>query len=107
MFLALTQEFQLSSSTTAFARLEYSYNSDQTTDGDNDPLTVQDSFEIINARLGFNFDNINASLTLWGRNITDERYYYGSFDVPFSYDKTLSYPGEPATYGLTFRKNFD
>jgi iron complex outermembrane receptor protein len=107
MFLALTQEFQLSSSTTAFARLEYSYNSDQTTDGDNDPLTVQDSFEIINARLGFNFENINASLTLWGRNITDERYYYGSFDVPFSYDKTLSYPGEPATYGLTFRKNFD
>lgn len=107
MFLALTQEFQLSSSTAAFVRLEYSYNSDTTTDGDNDPLTIQDSFDIVNVRLGFNFDNINSSLTLWGRNITDERYYYGSFDVPFSYDKTLSYPGEPATYGLTFRKNFD
>ena len=76
-------------------------------DGDNDPLTLSDGYEIVNARLGFNFDNINSSLTFWGRNITDERFYYGSFDIPFSYDKTMSYPSEPATYGVTFRKNFD
>ena len=66
-----------------------------------------EDFKIINARLGFNLDKYDASLVLWGRNITDERYHYGSFDVPFSFDKTFSYPGEPATYGLTFRKNFD
>jgi outer membrane receptor protein involved in Fe transport len=107
LFISIQQDFHLSNNTSAFARLEYNYTSDQTTDGDNDPLTVMDDFKIINARIGFNFDNYNASLVLWGRNITDERYYYGSFDVPFSYDKTFSYPGEPATYGLTFRKNFD
>jgi len=106
-FVALTQEFELGSSTTAFVRLEYTYVSEQTTDGDNDPLTLEDGFEIINARLGFNFDNINSSLTLWGRNITDERYHYGSFDIPVSEDKMMAYPGEPATFGVTFRKAFD
>jgi outer membrane receptor protein involved in Fe transport len=106
-FLSFTQEFPVSANTSGFVRLEYSYGSEQTTDGDNDPLTLQDGYEIVNARLGFNFDNINSSLTFWGRNITDERYYVGSFDIPFSYDKTMSYATEPATWGVTFRKNFD
>jgi outer membrane receptor protein involved in Fe transport len=106
-FVALTQQFELGANTSGFFRLEYSYGSEQTTDGDNDPLTLSDGYEIVNARLGFNFDNIDSSLTFWGRNITDERFYYGSFDIPFSYDKTMSYPSEPATYGVTFRKNFD
>ena len=107
VFLSFTQEFGLGANASGYFRLEYSYGSEQTTDGDNDPLTVEDGYEIVNARLGFNFDNINSSLTFWGRNITDERYYYGSFDIPFSYDKTMSYPSEPATWGVTFRKNFD
>lgn len=107
LFFALTQEFDVGANTTGYIRLEYSSGSEQTTDGDNDPLTLQKDYEIINARLGFNFDNINSSLTLWGRNITDERFYYGSFDIPFSYDKVMSYPSEPATWGVTFRKNFD
>jgi len=106
-FIALTQDFNVGSNNTAFVRLEYSYSSKQTTDGDNDPLTVQDGYGIFNARLGLNFGNNNSSLTLWGRNITDERYHYGSFDIPVSEDKMMSYPGEPATYGITYRINFD
>jgi len=106
-FVALTQDFDVGTSNTAFVRLEYSYASDQTTDGDNDPLTVQDGYGIFNARLGLNFGNSNSTLTLWGRNITDERYHYGSFDIPVSEDKMMSYPGEPATYGITYRMNFD
>jgi outer membrane receptor protein involved in Fe transport len=106
-FVAVTQEINLSRSTTAFARLEYTYASEQFTDGDNDPFTLQDNVQMINARLGINFDNSNSSLTLWGRNITDERWYHGSFDVPVAEDKMLSYPAEPATFGVTFRKNFD
>jgi outer membrane receptor protein involved in Fe transport len=106
-FIALTQDFNVGTSNTAFVRLEYSYSSKQTTDGDNDPLTVQDGYGIFNARIGLNFGNNNSSLTLWGRNITDERYHYGSFDIPVSEDKMMSYPGEPATYGITYRMNFD
>jgi outer membrane receptor protein involved in Fe transport len=106
-FVALTQEVSLGANTTAFARLEYTYQSEQTTDGDNDPLTLQGSVDMINARLGLNFDNINSSLVFWGRNITDERWYHGSADIPVAEDKIFSYPAESVTYGVTFRKNFD
>ncbi|NOR36407.1 MAG: TonB-dependent receptor [Woeseiaceae bacterium] len=106
-FLALTQDIDLSSNTSAFARFEYTYASDQFTDGDLDPFTHQDSVEMINVRFGLNVDSWNSSFTLWGRNITDERWYHGSFDVPVAGDKMLSYPSEPATFGLTFRKHFD
>ena len=50
---------------------------------------------------------MDANLTLWGRNITDERYYFGSFDAPAQDGRMNSYPGEPATWGVTFRKNFN
>jgi iron complex outermembrane recepter protein len=106
-FLALTQDFELGGSTSMFARLEFTRVSDQTTDGDNDPLTRARGLNLVNARLGLNFERINSTLTVWGRNITNEHYYYGSFDVPVAYDKMLSYPGEPATYGVSFHKNFD
>jgi len=106
-FVALTQQIDLSSSTSAFARFEYTYASEQYTDGDLDPFTLQDSVKMLNVRLGLNIDNWNSTVTLWGRNITDERWYHGSFDVPVAADKILSYPSEPATFGLTFLKNFD
>ena len=106
-FVALTQHIDLSNSVSAFARLEYTYASDQTTDGDNDPLTRQGDVKMVNARLGLNFIDWNADLTLWGRNITDERWFHGSADLPVASDGIFSYPAEPATFGLTFRKGFD
>ena len=107
LFLAAQQDFSLSDDTLMFARLEYSSASEQFTDGDLDPFTVQDDFEIVNARIGFLFDAFNASLTFWGRNITDERYSNGSFDAPIQVGRMNLYPAEPATYGATFIKNFD
>ncbi|MGI9271495.1 MAG: TonB-dependent receptor [Woeseiaceae bacterium] len=106
-FIAWTQNFDFSGNTSAFFRLEYTYVSEQFTDGDLDPLTLQDSFNVINARVGLNFANSNSSLTLWGRNINDERYYHGSADLPVAEDGMFSYPSEPASYGVTFRKGFD
>ncbi len=105
-FLAVTQDFTVGNNN-LFARIEATYASDQFTDGDLDPLTAQDSLTLINARIGMDFENLNANLTLWGRNITDERYYFGSFDAPAQDGRMNSYPGEPATYGVTFRMNFD
>jgi iron complex outermembrane receptor protein len=106
-FVALTQHIDLSANTSMFVRGEYSYSSSHFTDGDLDPFTRQDGFEIVNLRLGFNFDKIASSLTLWGRNITDERYFHGSFDQPIGLGRMNSYPAEPASYGMTFVKNFD
>jgi outer membrane receptor protein involved in Fe transport len=105
-FLGLTKEFSVSGSTTAFVRGEYSYASDLFTDGDIDPLTIQDQLDLYNLRLGLRFENADAELVLWGRNLGDERYYAGSFDPPLQDGRMNSYPAEPRTYGLTFRKHF-
>ena len=106
-FLALNQGFDLSTNTELFFRIEYTYASEQFTDGDLDPLTLQEEIGLVNARVGLNINSWNSTLTLWGRNLTDERWYHGSFDVPVAEDRMLSYPSEPAAYGLTFRKGFD
>ena len=105
--ISVNQEIPLGNND-LFIRAEYAFASDTTTDGDLDPLTVQDDFGILNLRVGLNIDSWDSTVTLWGRNITDERYYNGSFDPPLLDRGSMnSYPSEPATYGITFRKNWD
>ncbi len=105
--LAVNQDFPIGSNN-LFFRAEYVWASETTTDGDNDPLTLQDDFGILNVRLGMDLDAWNSTITLWGRNVTDERYYNGSFDPPLLDNGRMnSYPSEVATYGITFRKNWD
>ncbi len=106
-FVALSQTVDLGNNMSMFFRGEYTYMSSQWTDGDLDPFTKQDSVDMINVRLGFDFISIDSTLTLWGRNITDERWYHGSFDQPIGLGRMNSYPAAPATYGVTFVKNFD
>ena len=104
-FVALTKDFPMGDNN-FFARVEYSYNSDILTDGDLDPLTFQDSFNLLNARVGYQWTDWDAELAIWGRNLTDERWFHGSFDAPTQDGHMNAYPSEPSTYGVTFRKNF-
>lgn len=105
-FVSATKDFHVGENT-LFARLEFAYYDEQFTDGDLDPFMLQDSVSILNASIGYDFTDWNATLRLWGRNITDEIYYHGSFDAPAQDGRVMSYPSEPASYGITFRKSFD
>jgi len=106
-FLGITKTFPMGDNK-FFVRAEYTYTSDSLTDGDVDPLTLQESYGLVNLRLGMNIDSWNSNITLWGRNITDERFFRQSFDPPLLDNGRLDvYPSEPATYGITFRKNWD
>ena len=69
--VSITQNFPMGSNT-MFARAEYTWLSEQYTDGDSDPLTFQDGFGILNLRLGVDIDDWNSTVTLWGRNVLDE-----------------------------------
>ena len=107
LMLAVSQDFPMGSNN-LFLRAEYIFASETTTDGDTDPLTTQDDFGILNLRAGVDIDDWNSTITLWGRNVTDERYFNGSFDPPLlDRGRMNSYPSEVATYGITFRKNWD
>jgi outer membrane receptor protein involved in Fe transport len=105
--LAWDQNFPMGNNN-MFFRAEYAYASATTTDGDTDPLTEQDAYGILNLRLGVDIDAWNSTVSVWGRNVLDERYYNGSFDPPLLDRGSMnSYPSEPATWGVTFRKNWD
>ena len=80
--------------------------SDLLTDGDVDPYTLLDSMSIVNARIGFSWGDSGSEVVLWGRNLTDERYYAGSFDAPVQSGRMNSYPAEPRTYGLAIGYKF-
>ncbi len=105
--VALNQDFPMGNNN-LFLRAEYAYASATMTDGDTDPLTEQDAFGILNLRVGLDIDEWNSTISVWGRNVLDERYYNGSFDPPLLDRGSMnSYPSEPATWGVTFRKNWD
>ena len=105
-YFGFTQEFQLTGSMSAYIRGDYTYYSEILTDGDLDPYTKLDALNLVNARLGLRWDESGMELVFWGRNLTDERYYAGSFDAPIQSGRMNSYPGEPLTWGATFRMDF-
>ena len=105
--VALTQDFRMGNNN-AFFRMEYAHTGETTTDGDTDPLTLQEAYGVLNLRVGLDIDQWNSTVSVWGRNVTDERYYNGSFDPPLLDRGSMnSYPSEPATWGVTFRKNWE
>jgi outer membrane receptor protein involved in Fe transport len=106
LILGIRQEFNISDSILAFGLLEYSYKGDSFINASNDPLTLQDSYNTVNLRLGMLFEDYQTEITLWGRNVTDEEYLATSFDSVLQTGKQGAYIREPATYGITFNKKF-
>lgn len=106
-YIAARKDFRISNNTSAFVRAEGTHTGDTMTDGNNDPLKLRPGFERFNLRVGLVFEQMNAELSLWGRNITDEQFYETVFDVPLQDGKLNAYPHDPRTWGITFRKDFD
>ena len=105
-FAAFTKDFRIGNASTLFIRGEYQYYSEVLTDGDLDPLTEQEALNLVNARFGWRWDDVGTELAVWGRNLTDERYFPGSFDAPVQTGRMNSYPAEPRTWGVSFRMDF-
>ena len=66
-----------------------------------------DSYDILNASLTLSEVKIGSDMTMqfsvWGKNITDEEYRQNT--IPFGL-WTVSFFGDPATYGASARLNF-
>ena len=71
------------------------------------PSFEQDAITLVNGSVGIGAEDGAWSLQLWGRNLTDETYYRGTFfSVGTVGPSTNSYPSNPRTYGLTLRARF-
>ncbi len=63
-----------------FAGIDMNFTDTFISTGDLDPIDTQESFELINARIGLRSDS--WMFMLYGNNITDELYATGHYDTP-------------------------
>ena len=104
--LGVKQDFVISNSVDGYVYGEYVYLSDQVLDANNDPLSVQDGYGVVNVRAGLFFNEHDVDVTLWARNVLDEYYRRTSFPPSLQDGKLMTFPSEPRTFGITLNKNF-
>lgn len=69
----------------------------------NAPQDEEDAYIVANARISYLYESWNLRTTVFGRNITDEKYNYGRFHVDFG---TADYLAPGASYGIKFNWQF-
>lgn len=89
-----------------FASSNGRYQSSTITGADLDPLKVQDGYTIVDARIGLRFKDQDAQISLWGTNLSDERYRVVTFNSALQAGSLQAYMGEPRTWGVEVSKNF-
>lgn len=67
-------DFPLTQAMNAFAQVGVQYRSDAISSNTNDPRTVLDSYTLVDAQLGVRFWDDRATFSLFGRNLTDEKF---------------------------------
>ena len=73
---------------------------------DNSPATLVESNTTYDAQLRLGFGEPgHYDLTLWGRNLGDERFCINAAVTPLGSAQCLV--NEPRTYGLTLRASFE
>ncbi len=83
------------------ARISYRHRSDMETNSSNNPLGTLDSISNVNATVSYTIDNYGVSL--WGRNITDQREERWATIGGLT---SRGWWNEPATYGVTVSASF-
>jgi len=82
-------------------RLSYRFRDEMNTDSSNNVLGDLDSIENINATISYSLENY--SVTVWGRNLTDEREQRWATIAPLT---SRGWWNEPATFGITFAASY-
>jgi iron complex outermembrane recepter protein len=83
-----------------FARLEYNYSDEFYMGSDLDESLLQESTELVNARLGIQGPDNKWEVTIWGRNLLDEEHQVIALDAPLL-GGFVGINAPPLTYGLT------
>ena len=95
--------------------------SDTNTGSDLDREKIQDSFAVVNGRIGIRGPDQKWGIELWAQNLLNEKFQQVSFDAPLQGSGTVRqtaqfgtatsqlygvFLGEPRTYGVTARFMF-
>lgn len=91
-----------------FARVDYDLISDRyIADNAVDRNSVrQDGYGLMGARLQLNFEAWDASLAVFGTNLTNKKYLVGGVGLDGSLGFNFGVTGTPRMYGISFTKRF-
>ena len=89
-----------------FANLAARYRGARNVTSERNPIADQDSYVTANATIGIRDTEGLWTVTLWGKNITDEEYTDGLFNSVIQAGSFNAYPGDPRTYGETLRLQY-
>ncbi len=87
-------------------RVDYAYQSKIYYDIENSPLIVQDGYGLLQARIDFESSDGKWGASVFGTNLTDERYITGGIDRASVLGFAQVLYGRPREWGLSFRYNF-
>lgn len=89
------------------------YSSSYNTGSDLDPIKLQGSYGILDARIGIGAPDGRWTFEVWGQNLADKGYFQVAFDAPFQglavpgfNNQIDSFVGDPRTFGATVRVKF-
>jgi len=88
------------------AHADLSYRSSLFFGPENNPAYSQDDVTLINARVGFTFQDDRWSVMLWGRNIGDETYAVSRSAGVIIPGQQIQALGAPQTWGVELRGRF-
>jgi len=89
-----------------FANLAARYLGPRNVLSEQNPIADQGSYVTANATVGLRDADGLWTVTLWGKNITDEEYTDGLFNSVIQAGSFNAYPGDPRTYGITLRLQY-
>lgn len=88
-------------------RADASYMSEVYADPTNGPTNFIDGYTLVNAIIRWQAPDDAWSIEAQWLNLTDELYYIDAYDVSTSQGTTISQPGLPRTFNVSFQRNFD
>ena len=87
-------------------RLDYTFQSETYYDIENSPLLIQDDFGLLRARIDFVSSDGKWEASVFGTNLTDERYITAGIDRAAVLGFSMVQYGRPREWGVSFRYNF-
>jgi len=92
------------------SRLDWAWKDDYRFRGTGNGLNSQESYSIVNGRISLEDVQLPGDLmlrvALWGKNLTDEPYYFNGVDIYDTFGFDINLYAEPRTYGLDLEISF-
>lgn len=96
--LSLQRSVAIGSSSALIARLDWNHFGEYFNDLANSPSIAQESYGLVSARMSYGPYSGRFEVSLFGRNLTDERYFSSGF-VASAFGPSLVTPGRPREWG--------